>query len=181
MALRYDLFEAAIVTWLRNSTGAQAHAANQGIPMPEDAQRNPLPYCTFLVTNLAGESLHTIQTQDVDDTRPVGEQLEVSHSRPMNLSVRVQAFTPTTVGTAWAVPMLEKASTDLALHSVRAGFRAAGLGLWSIGAIQNVSGLMSTKWEGRAAMELQFHVVATAQERMGYITETGAGISISQG
>lgn len=177
MALSHRALQQALSDWLTTSLGVQVRMANQELPQPPDG----VSYCTVLVSSLRGESLHTIQTQAVDDTRPVGEQLEVSHSRPMVLSVRVQAFSPTTTGDAWAVPMLEKASTDLGLHGVRAKLRAAGLGLFDIGAIQNISGLMSTKWEGRAAMELQFHVVATAQERMGYITETGAGISISQG
>lgn len=180
MALSLETAENAIVSWLRTATGVHVRIANQEAPLPADGLGNPLPYCTVLVSGLRGESLHTIQTQDVDDTRPVGQQLEVGHSRPMTLSVRVQAFSPGTTGGAWAVPLLEKASTDLALRTVREGLRAAGLGLFDVGAIQNVSGLMSTKWEGRAAMELQFHVMATAQELMGYITETQAAVSISQ-
>lgn len=177
MALDFDAMENAITSWLKTSTGVQVRIANQELPLPPDGES----FCTVLVSGARGESLHTMQTREVDDTRPVPEQMEVSHSRPMTLSVRVQAFTPTTTGGLWAVPLLEKAATALCLRGVRDGLRAAGLGLFDIGAIQNVSGLMSTKWEGRAAMELQFHVMATAQERMGYITETQAAVSISQG
>lgn len=177
MALNLHECQRAVIEWLATATGLQARMANQELPLPQDG----VSYFTVLFSGLRGESLHTMQTQDVDDTQPVASQLGITHSRPMTLSVRVQAFSATTTGNDWAVPMLEKASTALSLHTVRAKFRAAGMGLFDIGAIQNVSGLMSTKWEGRAAMELQFHVMATAQERMGYITETQAAVSISQG
>lgn len=180
MALDFTLAENALVSWLKTATGVHVRLANQEAPLPADGAGEPLPYCTVLVVVVRGESLLTARTQEVDDTRPVGQQMEVSHSRPMNLSVRVQAFTPRTSG-QWAVPLLTKAAMDLELSTVRAGLRAAGLGLWDVGAVQNISGLMSTRWEGRASMELQCHVVATAQERMGYITEAGAAVSISQG
>lgn len=176
MALDFTAVENALVAWMKTATGVQVRLANQEATMPEDG----IPFCTVLVVSTRGESLLTARTQEVDDTRPVGQQMEISHSRPMNLSVRVQAFTPRTSG-QWAVPLLTKAAMDLELSTVRAGLRAAGLGLWDVGAVQNISGLMSTRWEGRASMELQCHVVATAQERMGYITEAGAAVSISQG
>ena len=178
-----DVFENAIVAWLKTSVGpdVEVRLSDQEAPQPADGTGEALPFCTVRLMTLAGESLHTMQTQDVDDARPMAEQMEVAHSRPMNLSVRVQAFTPLKSGPAWAVPMLVKASTELGLRTVRANLRAAGLGLFDIGAVQNLTGLMSVRWEGRAALELQFHVVATAQERMGYITEAGAAVSISQG
>jgi hypothetical protein len=87
--------------------------------------------------------------------------------------VQVFGGTPSggTVGDVSAVAVASLMQTRLRLPSIRAVIKAAGLSVFDYGTVRNVSRILQTAFESRAAVELGWYFTETASEFTTYIAE----------
>ncbi len=104
-----------------------------------------------------------------DLMRPAGTEIELKVAGVRAFTVSLQAYTATVTGAATARALLSLVQTALSLPSVRAALDAAGVTPFDEGEVHNLTGLLGTKFEGRAALDVQFYVRETLSEFTGFI------------
>jgi hypothetical protein len=168
VAIDYGAIEAAIAAWLSTATGlpsadgaglvARIIARNDKQPQP------PLPYLTFTIPIAQ-------QMDGPDEIRKAfppgaaaGQEVVPTVIGNREFVVSVQCFTLATVGGADsegnypARHYVSKAQTALALPSVRAQLRAAGLGFVGIEGVADFSARLGPAGQGRASLDVRFRV-----------------------
>ena len=150
--------EDVLHAWLKAATGVTCIWAEQSGPQPKP------PYCTLRIDGprRLGGADELRQDGDGDDVR----QLAVGQRE---LTVECQAFTSRTTGSATARELLTKAQVQLSLPSVHERFSEVGLSVIDEGDVQNVSTVLETKWQGRAALDVRIGCADSAEERVGSI------------
>lgn len=161
------------VTAIQNVLHAWLAAAT-GLPCLWEKQnglaQRPASYCTLDLGGLLLVGGH-VAAQDFSAERPAGEEVEVSTGSNGEWTLRAQTFVDLSEGQTGdaAVSLLGGALARLRLPSVRVALEGAGIGVISVGAVQNLTGLAGVRWQGRATAEVRLSVVESVSERTGYI------------
>lgn len=121
----------------------------------------------------------TVLQYPTPGTPAVGQEITIQAIGLRTLNVSVQAFTrDAAIGNAGAVAILANLGSKLVLPSSLAAFKAAGLALQVVGPVRELSALVNQEIQGRALLELDFEVVATAEEKVGYIETVSGTITV---
>lgn len=163
--LDWSAIEQALVDWLHTETG---------LPVIWLDQTGPRLTTDFIGLSLAqGGSIGLpAERRQGDNPNPSGQggdEVEIDIVQRLRLSLTIQAFTASVTGSACARAQLIKAQTAIEKPSRRAALRAAGLVLEDRGTVQNTSGLLQTRFEGRALLQMSFSATDLASEFTGYI------------
>src|SRR5262249_29311933 len=153
--VNWSEIEDALHAWLKAATGVTCIWAEQSGPQPKP------PYCTLRIDGprrLGGAD----EIRQAADCRGVRQ----SAGGPRQLTPQCQAYTAGTNGRATARELLTKAQLQLALPSVRDRLSEVGLSVIDEGNVQNVSTVLETKWQGRAALDVRLGCADTTAEQV---------------
>ncbi len=167
--LSFDAIELALIAWLEPSIGTgKVILSKQKGPQPA------VPYATISITGpRPASSPWPSLVQSYDAAQPQGSEIEMRAVFEREITVSVQAYTAATRGDSSAKALLSRAGARLGLPGVLDALRAAGLALVGTGDTQDVSALLDTAYQGRAALDLQFLVSDEVAERTGYVETLG--------
>lgn len=164
MAIGWSDIEAAILAWFKASSGLSAVIwANQTAPQPA------LPYATLLIRPPARLAAQDDVQEVYVGSNPAGQEVELRQKGVREISVSCQVFSAAVRGAGTAREILAKAQTGLETPSLRQALYQAGLSVVDEGAITDVSALVETKYQSRAAMDVLFYCVDEVTEKTGYI------------
>lgn len=168
MATTFEQMETALTGWLRTSTGAAFRWDDQKAPQPGEVSGTPVSYGTMRILTVTRLGMTAGAVRSVDMTRPAGQEVKTSMRMPCLLSFRAQLFTADTVGAASAFPLLQVAAARLDLDSVSGELARGGLGVATLGTVQNLSGLIGTRYQGHAAFDVSFNCTTQVADFVGY-------------
>jgi hypothetical protein len=162
--LSWTDIENALVTWLEAEIGpGQVIWANQGGAQPK------MPYGTLKIGGPRPSSPTPEVLNSTNLTNPAGQEIEQTVIGHGEITVSCQIFAFPTTGHLTARQALERAKLRLYLPTTRAALRVAGLALVQAGDTQDLTALLETSWQSRAAMDVRFNVVDSMTEKTGYI------------
>jgi hypothetical protein len=165
VALNLKAIEDAVLAWVR----AGSSYADDKVIL--EAQGGSAPVGDYIAVKIGGPS----GSSSLDEVRlstdltQVGQEVEQLVIGQRELGVSVKAFTSKTTGDSSGSALLGRVKTAIGLPSVRGALIDAGLGVTDVGDVQDLSTVFGAEFEGRALLEVRFHVVDTASERTGYI------------
>lgn len=159
--------ESALEQWLTTATGLPVQLQEQNGPQPAG------DYCSLRISLVRGDGTISTETRKYIPDAPPGQEIEMTHSSRLFLSVTAQAYTTETIGDAAAVVVLQRAKKALDLRSVRLVLKGSGVAVNAMGEVRNLAATAGPRWQGRAALELTVNVVDTVTERTTYIQTTG--------
>lgn len=165
--MNQESIETALVQWLTTATGLPVQLQEQNGPQPAG------DYCSLRIPLLRGDGTTDTETRKYIPDAPAGQEVELTHSSRVFLSVTAQAYTAESIGNTAAVAVLQRAKKQLELSSVRLELKTAGVAVNALGEVRNLNILSGPRWQGRASLELTVNVVDTATERTTYIETTG--------
>lgn len=168
MATSFEQMETALTGWLRTATGAAFRWEDQKVTQAGETSGTPDSYGTMRILTVTRLGLTAGAVRSVDLGRPAGQEVKTSMRMPCLLSFRAQLFTAGTVGAASAFPLLQVASARLDLDSVSGELARAGLGVATLGSVQNLSGLIGTRYQGHAAFDVTFNCTTQVADFVGY-------------
>lgn len=164
---------------------AQVVASAAGLPTGkviwegQTCPRPALPYaslwrdaeeCLSFTTEQWQEANPSGVVGDPDATPPtIGTELLLNHRVPAEFQLRVQVFTSAVRGNSAAHALLGNVHNAFHLESVKAKFEAVGAVVVDPGTIQNLTGLVETKIEGRASLDVRIRFVESFGETATYI------------
>jgi hypothetical protein len=145
----------------------------------QGANRPALPYLSLRVSDeeclseLPEQIPATNPTGAVGTVGPpivVGTELLLQRRVPSEFQLRVQAFSAAVVGVSSARALLATMHNGLDLTSCRDVLTAVGLAIVERGVVQNLSGLIETKFEGRAALDIRMRYTDGVDETATHIS-----------
>ncbi len=166
MALDWQTIENALQTWIVAATGLPTSAvifASQNAPAPA------MPYATIKISGPRGTMAQPALQIETNLLNPAGEEIEQTVTLHQEVTVSCQVYAAATAGTGTAKEYLEKARTALFLPTRLDALSTAGLAVVEMGDTQDLTALLGTAWESRAAMDVRMNLVDTAVEKTGYI------------
>lgn len=163
------VLEDALQAWAKAASGVEAVWVRQKL-------KSTPPYLSLLLQGpktLSGtpERWHTYDAQ-----APAGQEITHAYRDNEEWVLQVQAYTPKTVGDDEASALLKKLKDSLKLDGTVATLRASGISVIEVGDIQNVSVVIETEWQGRAAVALRLHTADVSTETSTFVeTVDGTG------
>jgi hypothetical protein len=157
--------EDAIRTWVKVGSGF----GDQYVIWAE--QDGPRPDDVYIALALDGPTRvhHDEVVQTYDGAAAAGQEIVQTVRGVRRLTAKLTCFYGDASGNAAARAVLADLITALELPSVRSMFLAAGLGLADVGPVRNVPAVRAPLFEGRATLDVDFHLIAELAERTGYI------------
>lgn len=155
--------KAALRTWVRTVSklpDTQIVWANQ------DLSRLTGQFITMLLGDLAVLGSADEVTHDYDADRDPGQEIEISVQGRRSFPLSLQCFGN---GDLSGRALLSRLQTSLSFPSVLSLFEAADIACYDAGPIQDVTAVLETTFEPRAAMELYFHGSEVVSERNTFI------------
>ncbi len=170
MPLSFPAIESALVACVETASGLTGKV----VLAPQTAPQPAMPYATVRISGPrpAGGPWPRI-IQSFDAAQPAGQEVGLQAVVDEELTVSLQVFTPLPYGAASARALMAQIRVALALSTSLDPLRAAGLALVDVGDIQDLSALLDTAFQGRAAMDLRFLVADDVMERTGYVGSVG--------
>jgi hypothetical protein len=176
MPLSFPAIESALVAFVETASGLSGKVvlAMQTAPQP------PMPYATVRISGPrpAGGPWPRI-IQSFDAAQPAGQEVSLQAVVDEELTVSLQFFTALTFGAGSARALMAQVRVALALQSTLDPLRAAGLALIDVGDIHDLSAILETAFQGRAALDLRFLVADDVTERTGYVGSVGISGTVS--
>lgn len=166
MAANWVTIEDALRVWVKSATG---YADSAVIWAEQTGARPSGSIITLRLGELLPIGAYDELTSNTDLLRPAGTEVELKVEGMREFAVSLQAFGASTTGNSTGRAVLAKCQAALTLPSVRTALAAAGITPFDIGAVQNISALSHTKFEGRAILEVRFYVRDSISEFTGYI------------
>lgn len=167
MAIAWQTIENAIQAWLSAATGLACIVAEQNAPQPA------VPYCTFRIEGPTREYADDELQSVTNLGNSVGQEIEQTAIRRRQITVHVQAFSNLQVEAGAQLPArdyLDMADAQLSLPSVHDALVAGGLTpIDETRAILNVSTVVESGWQSRAAFDVRFRLVDSVVEKTGYV------------
>lgn len=165
-SINRDVLELALTAWVRAVLGlADSHVLI--------ADQNFTPPAADYVTIRLGGLVRIGGVDGIewsyDENGAAGQEITLSSDGPRNVTASLQAITRAPRGASSAAAWLETLQASLALPTYREPLNAVGLGVIDVGTVQNVPKVYGASTEGRATLDVRFHVVQTASEKLGYI------------
>lgn len=172
MSANWTTVENALRAWVKAGSSlddGHVYWDDQTGPRPSDSATAP-----FITLHLGDvlpvgglDELADITDADLNQNPGAEIELRVVGTRQFHLTV--QAFTPNIVNGSTARALLSKVQTALRLESVRDALATAGVTPFDVGQVLNITALVGTKFEGRAALTVGFYALETVSERTTYI------------
>jgi hypothetical protein len=144
-------------------SGSSVVWANQGGP------RLARPFLTVRRSGPQELGSTAIVRKDYDNTAPAGTEVQTRVRRQLSFTLSVQAFTTALTGTANAVALLDAVQAQMRKRAQLDAFRAVGIALEDAGTVQDLSAVLQTDFEGRAAVDMTFRIASETLETTGYI------------
>lgn len=162
--------EDALRAWVKTGSGFLdefVYFANQKVDRPAG------PYITLRVGGV--ESLGALDAvlETFDEDADPGEEITLTVNGEREVSCSVQVFNAGTNGTGSAVTVLERVKLALGLLSVRDALNEAGISIFDAGNVQDLSSLLGSAFDGRAALEVRAYARDTVSEKTTYIERFG--------
>ena len=162
MPLAWSAIENVLHAWFSKAINGTVIWSNQSGTQPAT------PYGMLKLTGPRQSSpLPEIASIPTDDDVSIDETV-IIHGE---ITVSCQVFAAPTTGPGTARELLENARLALHLPSQRATFSRVGLALVAAGDTRDLTALIETDWQSRAAMDVRFNVVDVASERIETIAE----------
>jgi len=170
MPIAWPTVEAALVAWVETGSGLAGAVlmAQQTAPQP------PMPYATVRLSGpRTGGAPWPRVYQSYDPAQPTGQEIAFQAVFDCEVTCSVQVYTASPFGAGSARALMSQVRTSLGLDTVLFALRAAGLAVQAPGDIQDLSALLDTTWQGRAALDVIFGIAEDATERSGYVATVG--------
>lgn len=168
-SLDFNAIRIALVNAVKTATGLECILEE---PVLQGAPRPALPYMSFKITTPA------YKTGD-DDARVVsGTTYNVGGQRRMTVSFHSYA-----VEHEDAYNYMGLLQSSFETQSIQEVLRRAGVAVWVIGTVADLSQLLNTGYESRAQMDVTFGIAANITEDLGEIdtVEVTGTITTDQG
>jgi hypothetical protein len=180
MALDWAVVQNALIAWLKTGSGYGTGAA---IWRDQNRKKPATDFLTAKVIDLSSIGMPDVrQLQDLaragNGTTTVGTEIEFQVDAFKRLTVSVQAHTSSTVGSGKALAVLSKVQTSLHLETVRSALRVAGLAPFDFGQVQDLSAVVDTEFEGRAALTCGFYLTETLSDYATYIERANLELTL---
>lgn len=167
-----EAFENAVHAWFHDAVGITTIWASMSAPQPV------YPYGSLAITSgPIPRSPSWEQREALDLNRPLGQEVEQEVCVPCSFVVSCQAY----VGQPEARDPRQKASVylqaalaRLALPSVQAELRAAGLAVLRTGSVLILDQLIEDAWVSRASLDVTFGATLSLKEYIGFIEHVHA-------
>lgn len=164
--LDFSAIRAAFAQAIEQATGLVAIVEQ---PEDQDNPRPPLPYMSYLITSPAAKS--------GDDSKDYDASTGLVNSggqRKMTAEFNCYGLTnanasPPVYGHEQAYSLMGLWQTALDSVPVQEMLRAAGIAVWVIGNVADLSQLLNTGTEGRANLEVTFGVAMNLEQDFGCI------------
>lgn len=165
--LSWATIEQAIAAWAQSASGLAASNVRWGL---QDAPTPERPFVT-LVWGALDMQLGNPVRDEKRTTSTAGTQ-SIVHFRTHSLSVQYFAAVPTAASGAsgHASAALGQMIRSLQTEATRAQLLVAGLRIATIGTPADVSALLETSYDTRAAVDLEFATADQTTEQVGTIS-----------
>jgi hypothetical protein len=171
----YDKLRRAMVVEVQKITGLTCIMEQ---PETQDTPRPANPYFSMLITGPAGKSGDDSKDNVLDDQGNPTTGWNSGGVRKMTVGFNAYGRTHEE-----AYSYMGLLQTSLDLQNVQEDLRRAGIAVWVIGAVADLSQLLNTGYEGRAHMEVQFGIAMNLSSDLGAIetavvegaVDTGSG------
>lgn len=166
----WGLIEDALRAWVMTATGYDAaHVIFSEQTAAEAGGARPSkPYATIRLGDVVKVGIVDKQESVFNGARPNGQEWALTATGLREFRGYVQVFSDSTTGDHTARAMLTRAQLALSLSSVRATLRNAGCSAFDEGAVQNLTAVVGTAFESRAAMDVGFYTMLRFTEYVGY-------------
>lgn len=160
--------EDAFRAWVKTATGL---ADNNIFFADQKVERPTSTYVTIRVGSVVPlGAVDPVTITEVEDPDP-GEEIQISVDGIREVTVSIQVFGPavSTTATATAMYIANKIQTSLRLPSVQDALDAAGISVFDIGSVNNLTQLLGTAFDGRAQFDVRCYIVFSATQLETYI------------
>ncbi len=164
----FDAIRIAIIQEIQRVTTKTCILTNpKGVKTPRPA----LPYFSMNVTTPAAK-FGDDSTQDVDGNGTI------NRGGQRRMSVSFQSYAQD-VEEAYNYMSLWQAALDQ--FTTQSNLREAGIAVWTIGNVADISALLNTGYEARAQLDVQFGIASNLEEDVGTIESVFASGTIHSG
>ena len=169
--MNWATIQAAIVEWVKAGSGYASGRViwkNQSKNRPASAGA-AVDHIAIQLLSLRGVGEdEVVQTQDLsrvgNGSTTVGTEILHTVRADKEMTLSVQCYTTSVVGSAQALAVLSKVQTSLRLESVRSGLTTAGVCPIDAGSLEDITGILDTDYEGRAVLTCRFSVTEEVTE-----------------
>ena len=149
----FNALRVAIVAAVAQVTGLTDNSIIMSEPEQPNAPRPPLPYVTLKFSSplVAPKGM---PAWNVDDQGTYSQRTQRS------FTVSFNTYGPSHEA---AYTLMATIQAGFDMMPVQQGLSAAGIAVWTLGAILDLSVLLNTGYEGRAQMDITYGVAANAQ------------------
>ncbi len=159
--LSYNAARKALVAVVKEYTGRECILADAKVGQPED--RPPLPYFTvkFVTPGIIyGDDDRRYETLEG------GLQTKVSTGGLRGVSTSFQCFAKEQED-AW--DLMARLQSALQQLGPQGALRRAGIAVWRVGTVADLTQLLNTGYEGRAQMDVLFGMAANVEEKTSVV------------
>lgn len=128
--------------------------------------RLPVPFITIRLGDLLSLGATDEVKRATDLTKPAGQEITQTVIGRREMPVSVQCFGD---GDESSLQIMSRVQTSLGLTSVSDALNAAGISVFDIGDIKNVTAMNETAFEQRHLLEVRCYVSEEVSESIGYI------------
>lgn len=146
----------------------------------QDGTRPQLPYATIRVDPPDATGARDEVRVSLTPGQPAGAELTFETCSQAEFDLRVQVFTKTTRGDDSACRIATRLRNSLSKQSELAILSAAGVAVVDRGPVQNLTALLETRSEGRAALDVRLRTADGTTETETYIEHVKISINLSQ-
>jgi hypothetical protein len=134
-------------------------------------QNGPRGIPPFVELRISGVNTIGIDsTQALTDmSRPAGQEVELRTWGTRQVTVSLQSFSRSVTGDESAMSMMSDIQAAANSTAVSELLGSAGITVFDLGSISNISGLLDTDFESRAALELRIYAEQSWSDFVGYI------------
>ena len=161
LAVDFNLIRNAIVAQVQAVTGLLCIVEEPETPHDK---RPVLPYMSFKITTPAYKSGDDSKQQVLDSNGNPTSVWNSGGCRRMNIDFNAYA-----VSHEESFNYMSTWQTALDLADIQQNLRAAGIAVWVIGTVADLSKLLNTGYEGRAHLDCSFGIAMNLQSDLGYI------------
>lgn len=176
----WNTIECAIYDWVTGKVGWEAIWEDQNLPAPD------YPYLSLKRSAVRREGGKPEIRTSTDLGRPLGEEIELLATSPVQFTLTVQAFMDEASGAndpnVNSVQTATKLQASLGQLSVQSQLFQAGLSIIEELPVQDISEVVNGEFLNRAAFDVRFRTASVMTERTGFIekvevesTELGIG------
>lgn len=153
----------ALRTWIRGSSGLED---SKIVFSQKNTIRLPVPFITIRLGDLLSLGATDEIKRTTDLTKPAGEEITQTVVGRREMSASIQCFGD---GDESSMSIMSRVQTSLGLTSVSDALNAAGVSVFDIGTIRNITAINETAFEPRHLLEVRCYVSEEVSESVGYI------------